>query len=62
MRVRLIAVENLLLALPSDADSELRKRIKSRAAEIQPREGAADHPLTERTAAEMLKLMDRATR
>lgn len=62
LRMRMIAVENLLLAVLASADDQMRERVRRRAAEILPREEAGDHPLTEGAATEMIRLMERASR
>lgn len=62
MRIRMIAMENLLLAVLAGSDQETRRRVRERADEIRPRPDAVDHPLTELARAEMLRLLERAER
>lgn len=62
LRIRMIAAENLLLALLAESSDDVRRKVRARAAEIQPRDTASDHPLTERAADEMLRLLARAER
>ena len=62
MRIRVIALENLVLAILAQSDGNVRQEVRKRADEIQPREDAVDHPLTEHARAEMLKLLARAER
>lgn len=62
LRIRMIAVENLLLALLAESSDDVRQKVRARAAEILPRDGASDHPLTEHAADEMLRLLARAER
>lgn len=62
LRTRTIALENLLLAILAESSDAVRQNVLRRASEIQPREGATDHPLTRHAAEEMKKLLERAER
>ncbi len=62
MRIRMIALENIVLAILSRSDDGVRQKVRERAAEIHPRDGAAAHPLTEHAGDEMLRLLARAER
>ena len=62
LRIRMIAMKNLLLAVLAGSDQVTRKRVRERADEIRPRPDAVDHPLTELARAEMLRLLERAER
>lgn len=62
LRIRMIAAENLLLAILAESSEAVRQNVRRRASEIQPREGATDHPLTEHAAIEMNRLLGRAER
>ena len=60
MRVRLIALENLTIALLADAPSGQLDLVREMAAFITPRPGATRHPLTIQAANQMVSLVDRA--
>ncbi len=60
LRVRVIALENLLIALLAQAPERQLALAREMAAYITPRAGATPHPLTLRAADEMLSLVDRA--
>lgn len=62
LRVRVIAAENLLLALLAGATEAQTAMAAEMAAYILPREGHTPHPLTIHAAQQMLQLLDRATR
>lgn len=62
MRIRLIALENLVLALLAQSGQEVRQDVRDRADEIRPRAESSEHPLTELARTEMLKLLARAER
>ena len=61
LRVRVIALENLVIALLAKGSDEQLRLVSEMAAYISPRAGFTRHPLTTRAAAEMLRLVDRAT-
>ena len=60
MHMRVIALENLVIALLADATDAQRARARDMARYISPRAGFTAHPLTVEAAAEMLHLVDRA--
>jgi hypothetical protein len=62
LRVRLIAAENLLLALLAEGTEAQTAMAKEMAAYIRPREGHTPHPLTIHAARQMLRLVERAAR
>jgi hypothetical protein len=62
LRVRVIALENMMLALlacASDRQLDLAREI---AAYITPRAGSTQHPLTLRAAAHMIEFIERSVR
>ena len=60
LRVRVIALENLVTALLSGATAHQHDLIRSMAAQISPRAGMTPHPLTIQAASQMNDLVDRA--
>jgi hypothetical protein len=60
LRIRVIALENLLIALLADAPDRQIALVREMAAYISPRPGFTPHPLTLRAADEMRSLVDRA--
>ena len=62
MRIRLITLENIVLGLLSGASDEQIEQIRKRADLIEPRPDASRHPLTELTAGDMRKFLERAAR
>ena len=62
LQVRLIALENLVIALLVQADGRQLEAIREMAAYILPRPGFTLHRLTIHAAAEMISLVDRAER
>lgn len=62
LQVRMIALENLLVALLAQASEEQREMAREMAAFISPREGFTQHRLTLHAAAEIISLVDRAER
>jgi hypothetical protein len=62
LRVRVIALENLLIALLAEAPERQLRLARAMAIHISPRPGFTPHPLTLRAADEMLSLVDRAGR
>ena len=60
LRVRVIALENLVTALLSGATAHQHDLIRSMAAQISPRAGMTPHPLTIQAASQMNELVDRA--
>jgi hypothetical protein len=62
LRVRIIALENLVIALLADASEHQRATALEMAEFISPRPGFTSHPLTLRAAEAMRSLLDRAER
>ena len=62
LRVRVIALENLVIALLADAPQRQTALVREMASYITPRAGRTPHPMTLRAADEMLSLADRADR
>ena len=62
LHVRVIALENLVIALLSTATDEQLNCARDVAAYIAPRTGSTAHPLTLHAAAEMLSIVNRAKR
>ena len=60
LRVRVIALENLVTALLSGATAHQQDLIRSMAAQISPRAGMTLHRLTIQAASQMNELVDRA--
>jgi hypothetical protein len=61
LRVRVIALENVIIALLSKGSDEQLRLVSELATYISPRPGYTPHPLTIRASNEMLHLVDRAT-
>ena len=60
LHVRVIALENLVIALLASATEHQLDCAREMAAYISPRVGATAHPLTTHAAAEMVSLVERA--
>ncbi len=60
MQIRVIALENLLIALLADASERQLALAHDMAAHITPRPGASHHRLTVNAAAEIASLLKRA--
>ena len=60
MHMRVIALENLVIALLAEVTPEQRERARAMAVHISPRAGFTAHALTLEAAAEMNHLVDRA--
>ena len=60
LRVRVIALENVLIALLTQATEPQLQLVREMAAYISPRPGFTHHPLTLQAACQMLSLADRA--
>jgi hypothetical protein len=60
MHVRVIALENLVIALLATATDHQLECAREMAAYIAPRPGSTPHPLTIRASAEMVSMVDRA--
>lgn len=62
LRIRVIALENLVIALLTEAPDRQLALARGMATYISPRTGFTPHPVTLRAADEMLSLVDRADR
>ena len=62
LRIRVIALENLVIALLAQAPARQLALAREMATYISPRPGYTPHPLTLRAADEMRSLVDRADR
>lgn len=62
LRVRVIALENIVLALLADQPAETYDKVREMAEIISPREDATQHPLTIEAALHMNRFADRAAR
>ena len=60
LRIRVIALENLVIALLAEASDRQLNVIREMANYISPRPGFTQHPLTIHAAAQMIDLVDRA--
>jgi hypothetical protein len=60
LRVRVIALENLVIALLAEGSDRPVEIVREMAAFISPRPGSAHHPLTTHAAAHMIDLVERA--
>ena len=60
LRIRVIALENLVIALLADAPGQQLDLVREMAAHISPRPDSASHPLTIHAATQMVHLVDRA--
>ena len=60
LHVRIIALENLVIALLATATEHQLDCAREMAAYISPRAGATQHPLTTHAAAEMVSIVERA--
>ena len=60
LQVRVIALENVLIALLSRAPEQQLDLVREMAAYISPRPGFTAHPLTINAAAQMIHLIERA--
>ena len=60
LRVRVIALENLVISLLAEASDRQLDLAREMAAFISPRPGFTHHPLTIHAAAQMIDLVDRA--
>jgi hypothetical protein len=60
LRVRVIALENLLIAVLAEGSDRQRQAARDMATAISPRLGSTQHPLTIRAAQHMADLVDRA--
>ncbi len=62
LRVRVIALENLLIALLATASDQQLELAREMAGYISPRPGFTPHPLTTHAAAHMIDLIERSSR
>ena len=62
LRIRVIALENIVISLLAEASDRQLDLIREMAAFISPRPGFTQHPLTIQAATQMLDLVDRAAR
>jgi hypothetical protein len=62
LRIRVIALENLVIALLTEASGRQLDIAREMAGYITPRPGFTHHPLTVQAAAHMIDLIDRAGR
>ena len=62
LRVRVIALENLVTALLSGAPARQHDLIRAMAEQISPHPGATPHSLTIQAASQMIELVERAIR
>lgn len=60
LRIRVIALENLVIALLAEASDRQLDLAREMAAYISPRSGFTQHPLTIQAAAHMVDLVERA--
>lgn len=61
LRVRVIALENVVLALLAQASDRQLELVREMADYIAPRPGFTHHPLTIHAAARMIQLVERAS-
>jgi hypothetical protein len=62
LRVRVIALENLLISLLATASDQQLELAREMADYISPRPGFTHHPLTTHAAAHMIDLIERSSR
>ncbi|HEY5410485.1 MAG TPA: hypothetical protein VIJ94_07145 [Caulobacteraceae bacterium] len=60
LRVRVIALENLVIALLAEGSDQQVEVVREMATYISPRPGVTHHPLTTHAAAHMIDLAERA--
>jgi hypothetical protein len=60
LRIRVVALENLMIALLAEASDRQLDLVRKMAAYISPRPGFTQHPLTIHAAAHMTDLVERA--
>lgn len=61
LRIRVIALENMVIALLEEASEQQIGLAREMAAYISPRPGSTHHPLTIQAAAQMIDLIERAS-
>lgn len=62
LRIRVIALENLLISILARSSDQQREAAREMAAHISPRPGFTPHPLTIHAAQQMTEIVDRAER
>lgn len=62
LRIRVIALENLMIAVLAEGSEQQRQMVRDMAALITPRPGYIQHPLTIQAADHMTDLVERADR
>jgi hypothetical protein len=62
LRVRVIALENLLISLLATASDQQLELAREMAGYILPRSGLTQHPLTTHAAALMIDLIEKSSR
>ena len=62
LHIRVIALENLVIALLAEASDRQLELVRDMARYIAPREGFTHHPLTTHVAAHMVDLVERSAR
>lgn len=62
LHIRVIALENLVIALLAAASDRQLELAREMAAYISPRPGSTPHPLTTHAASDLLNLVERACR
>jgi len=60
LRIRVIALENLVITLLAGASDRQLDLVREMAAYISPRPGVTHHPLTTHAAAQMIAFVERA--
>lgn len=60
LRIRMIAIENLMIAMLADASERQLELAREMASYISPRPGRTHHPLTIHAAVQMVRLVERA--
>ena len=60
LRIRVIALENVIIALLTQAPDTTLQTVRDMAASILPRAGHTQHPLTIHAATQMIHLVERA--
>lgn len=60
LRFRVVALENLLVALLAEGTAGRLDRVRESACHVAPRRGCTDHPLTLLAAAQIVHLVERA--
>lgn len=60
LRIRVVALENVVIALMAEASDRQLELVRAMAAYISPRPGFTQHPLSLHAAAHMVDLVERA--